>query len=68
MPIKLPINSTVDPNSASAGAHNHAISAPTAIIGIPTPKLICLEPIRDFDGEIYMKFMLLLATIFQLLK
>ena len=44
MPIKLPTNSTVEPNSVSAGAHSKAISAPTTIIGIPTPKLICLEP------------------------
>ena len=44
MPIKLPINSTVEPSSISEGAHNNAISAPTAIMGIPTPKLICLEP------------------------
>ena len=44
IPIKLPINSTVEPNSISAGAHNNAINAPTAIMGMPTPKLICLEP------------------------
>ena len=44
IPIKLPTNSTVEPNSTSAGAHNNAIKAPTAIMGIPTPKLIALEP------------------------
>ena len=42
--LQLPTNSTVEPNSTSAGAHNNAINAPTAIMGIPTPKLICLEP------------------------
>ena len=66
IPIKLPINSTVEPNSASAGAHNSAINAPTTIIGIPTPKLIALEPMFGVDDEIDVKFMLSLAVTFQL--
>ena len=44
IPIKLPMNSTVEPNSTSAGAHNNAIRPPTTIIGIPTPKLIAFDP------------------------
>jgi len=43
IPIRLPINSTVSPNSSSAGAHKSAINPPTTIIGIPTQKQICLE-------------------------
>ena len=68
IPIKLPTNSAVEPNSTSAGAHNNAIKAPTAIMGIPTPKLIALEPMLGVDDKIYMKFMLPLAVTFQLLK
>ena len=44
IPIRLPMNSTVEPSSASAGAHNNAIRPPTTIIGIPTPKLIAFDP------------------------
>ena len=65
MPIRLPTNSTVEPSSASAGAHNKAINAPTTIIGTPTPKLIALEPMKEVDVEIYMKFMLIVVTLFQ---
>jgi len=43
IPIRLPTNSMVSSNSASAGAHNSAIKAPTTIIGMPTPTLIALE-------------------------
>ncbi len=46
IPIRLPTNSTVLPNSASAGAHNNAINPPTIIIGIPTPTQIALEAIH----------------------
>ena len=44
IPIKLPTNSAVEAKTGSAGTHKKAINAPTTIMGIPTPKLICLEP------------------------
>ena len=58
IPIKAPMNSTVEPNSASAGAHNNAIRPPTTIIGIPTPKLIVFDAIYENDVKIYMKFVM----------
>ena len=45
IPIRLPTNSTVFPNSDAAGAHNNAINPPTTIIGIATPTQIALEAI-----------------------
>lgn len=57
IPIKLPTNSTVFCMSPSNGAHNHAIKAPTTIIGIPTPKLISLEAMINAVCKMYMKFM-----------
>ena len=56
IPIRLPINSTVPPNSTSAGAHKRAINAPTTIIGIPTPMEICFEAMYVAHSENYMKF------------
>ena len=47
IPIKAPMNSTVEPNSASAGAHNNAIRPPTTIFGIPTPKLIAFDAMYE---------------------
>ena len=60
IPIKLPMNSTVEPSSASAGAHNNAIRPPTTIIGIPTQKLIAFEPMYEIDVKIYMKFVIII--------
>ena len=47
IPIKAPMNSTVEPNSTSAGAHNSAIRPPTTNIGIPTPKLIAFDAMYE---------------------
>ena len=63
IPIKAPMNSTVEPNSASAGAHNNAIRPPTTIIGIPTPKLIVFDAIYENDVKIYMKFVMIVSTL-----
>ena len=43
IPMVLPTNSIWFCKSPSIGAHNHAIKAPTIIIGIPTPMVIALD-------------------------
>lgn len=43
IPIRLPTNSTVEPETGSTGAHRKAINAPTTIIGIPTQTVICFD-------------------------
>jgi len=63
IPIKLPTNSTVFCISPSKGAQSHAMSAPTTIIGIPTPTVIALEAMQKPVLKMYMKFMMIMKEI-----
>ena len=58
IPMRLPTNSTVLCISTANGAQSHAINAPTTIIGIPTPTVICLEAMLNAVWKMYMKFMI----------
>lgn len=56
IPITLPTNSIVDSIPSAAGAANIATSAPTTIMGIPTPTVMAFEVTPCVQHKIYMNF------------
>lgn len=57
MPIRLPTNSKMPADAGSSIGQKMAMSAPTTIIGMPTPTVIALDATSRITCEIYMSFM-----------